>query len=122
MTWSDLIRPPQLQHSETDAGKQRTATWLELFFDLAFVLVVGEFAVGLRNDLTLHGVLVFAGLFTSVWWAWAGFTFYANRFDTDDVTLPRTPLMTHRRASCRACAPSTVLARFSCSTRPLGGA
>ena len=85
MTWSELIRPPQLQHSETDAGKQRTATWLELFFDLAFVLVVGELAVGLHNDLTLHGVLVFAGLFTSVWWAWAGFTFYANRFDTDDV-------------------------------------
>ena len=85
MTWSDLIRPPRLQHSETDAGRQRTATWLELFFDLAFVLVVGELAVGLRNDLTLHGVLVFAGLFTSVWWAWAGYTFYANRFDTDDV-------------------------------------
>jgi low temperature requirement protein LtrA len=85
MAWSDLIRPPRLQHSETDAGKQRTATWLELFFDLAFVLVVGELAVGLRDDPTLHGVLVFAGLFTSVWWAWAGFTFYANRFDTDDV-------------------------------------
>jgi hypothetical protein len=37
----------------------------------------------------LHGVLVFAGLFSSVWWAWAGFTFYANRFDTDDVVYRR---------------------------------
>jgi low temperature requirement protein LtrA len=85
VAWSGLIRPPQLQHSDSDAGTQRTASWLELFFDLAFVLVVGELAVGLRNDLTLHGVLVFAGLFTSVWWAWAGFMFYANRFDTDDL-------------------------------------
>jgi Bacterial low temperature requirement A protein (LtrA) len=85
VTWSDLVRPPRLQDSETDAGQQRTATWLELFFDLAFVVVVGELTVGLRNDLTLHGVLVFAGLFTSAWWAWAGFTFYANRVDTDDV-------------------------------------
>ena len=85
MAWSGLIRPPQLQHSDTDAGTQRTATWLELFFDLAFLLVVAELAVGLRNDLTPHGVLVFAGLFSSVWWAWAGFTFYANRFDTDDL-------------------------------------
>ena len=85
MAWSGLIRPPQLQHSDTDAGTQRTATWLELFFDLAFLLVVAELAVGLRNDLTFHGVLVFAGLFSSVWWAWAGFTFYANRFDTDDL-------------------------------------
>jgi len=83
--WSGLIRPPQLQHTDTDSGDERTATWLELFFDLAFVLVVAELAVGLRNDRTLHGVLVFAGLFSSVWWAWAGFTFYANRFDTDDV-------------------------------------
>ena len=73
MAWLGLIRPPQLQHSDTDAGTQRTATWLELFFDLAFLLVV-ELAVGLRNDLTPHGVLVFAGLFSSVWWAWAGFT------------------------------------------------
>jgi low temperature requirement protein LtrA len=85
MVWSDLVRPPRLQHSETDTAKQRTASWLELFFDLAFVLVVAELAAGLRNDLTLQGILVFAGLFTSVWWAWAGFTFYANRFDTDDV-------------------------------------
>jgi low temperature requirement protein LtrA len=83
--WSGLIRPPQLQHTDTDSGNERTATWLELFFDLAFVLVVAELAVGLRDDRTFGGVLVFAGLFTSVWWAWAGFTFYANRFDTDDV-------------------------------------
>jgi low temperature requirement protein LtrA len=25
------------------------------------------------------------GLFVPVWWAWMGFTFYANRFDTDDL-------------------------------------
>jgi low temperature requirement protein LtrA len=44
--WSGLIRPPQLQHTDTDSGDERTATWLELFFDLAFVLVVAELAVG----------------------------------------------------------------------------
>jgi hypothetical protein len=87
--WSGLIRPPQLQHSDTDSADERTATWLELFFDLAFVLVVAELAVGLGDDRTLGGVLVFAGLFSSVWWAWAGFTFYANRFDTDDVVYRR---------------------------------
>ena len=30
MTLSELIRPPRLQHSETDEGKQRTASWLEV--------------------------------------------------------------------------------------------
>jgi low temperature requirement protein LtrA len=32
----------------------------------------------------VHGFLVFAGLFVAVWWAWVGYTFYADRFDTDD--------------------------------------
>src|SRR5215211_3095480 len=89
MTWPGLIHPPRLQHSDTETGQQRNASrlelFLELFFDLAFVLVVAELAVELRDNLTLHGVLVFAGLFATVWWAWAGFTIYANRFDTDDV-------------------------------------
>jgi len=53
--------------SATAHPDERTATWPELLFDLAFVLVVAELAVGLGDDRTLHGVLVFAGLFSSVW-------------------------------------------------------
>jgi low temperature requirement protein LtrA len=113
MTWPELIRPPRLQHSQTDAGKQRTASWLELFFDLAFVLVVGELAVGLRDDLTLHGVLVFAGLFTSVWWAWAGFTFYANRFDTDDVVYRLAKLAVAGLAASASDATGELAAQFA---------
>jgi low temperature requirement protein LtrA len=74
------VRPPDLQ-----TGEERTASRLELFFDLAFVLVVAELAIGLREDVTLSGALVFAGLFTTVWWAWVSSTLYANRFDHDDV-------------------------------------
>ena len=74
------MRPPTLR-----TGEERTASRLELFFDLAFVLVVAKLAGGLRADLSLHGLLVFAGLFGTVWWSWAGTTLYANRFDHDDV-------------------------------------
>jgi low temperature requirement protein LtrA len=77
---SGLVRPPSLRTDE-----ERRATRLELFFDLAFVLVVGELADALRADLTPHGVLVFAGLFTAVWWSWVSATLYANRFDHDDL-------------------------------------
>ena len=76
----ELVRPPSLQ-----TGEQRTASWLELFFDLAFVLVIAELAGALRGDVTLHGVAVFAGLFSAVWWSWVSSTLYANRFDHDDV-------------------------------------
>jgi len=40
----------------------------------------------LTHDPTLHGFLQYVGLFMPVVWVWAGFTFYANRFDTDDLT------------------------------------
>ena len=76
----DAVRTPELR---TDEG--RSASRLELFFDLAFVLVVAELAIALREDVTWHGFLVFAGLFTTVWWSWVSSTLYANRFDHDDV-------------------------------------
>jgi low temperature requirement protein LtrA len=46
---------------------------------------VAELAIALREDLSVRGVLVFAGLFTTVWWSWVSSTLYANRFDHDDV-------------------------------------
>src|SRR5215212_4380190 len=75
-----VVRPPELTTDE-----ERTASRLELFFDLAFVLVIAELAIALREDVTLHGELLFAGLFTLVWWSWVSSTLYANRFDHDDV-------------------------------------
>jgi low temperature requirement protein LtrA len=68
-----------------DTEAERRATWLELFFDLVFVVAVAELGEVLSNDATLGGFLRFLALFVPVWWAWAGFTFYANRFDTDDL-------------------------------------
>ena len=77
-----LVRPPDLQTDE-----ERSASRLELFFDLAFVLVVAELAIGLRAEVTWASGLTFAGLFALVWWAWVSATLYANRFDHDDVVF-----------------------------------
>jgi low temperature requirement protein LtrA len=79
--WHD---PPRLRTIEDDDGDERHATWLELFFDLVFVVAIAQLADGLAADPSLHGFLIFAGLFVAVWWAWVGYTFYADRFDTDD--------------------------------------
>jgi low temperature requirement protein LtrA len=76
-----LIRPPQLRTDEAE----RAASRLELFFDLAYVLVVAELAASFAKDLSWHGAAVFAGLFTITWWSWVTTTLYANRFDTNDV-------------------------------------
>jgi len=64
---------------------ERRATWLELFFDLVFVAAVGQLANALSGHPTFPRFLGFLAVFVPVWWAWMGFTFYANRFDTDDL-------------------------------------
>jgi low temperature requirement protein LtrA len=63
----------------------RHATWLELFYDLVFVVVISQLAHNLEEDFTLYGFLGFLALFIPVWWSWTGAAFYATRFDTDDL-------------------------------------
>ena len=66
-------------------GDERHASWLELFFDLVFVVAIAQLAQELARDHSLGGFAIFAGLFLPVFIAWQGFTFYADRFDSDDV-------------------------------------
>jgi low temperature requirement protein LtrA len=81
---SRFLDPPRLRTIEEDF-EERHATWLELFFDLVFVVAIAELGLNLTRDPTLYGLLGYVGLFFPVVWVWAGFTFYANRFDTDDL-------------------------------------
>lgn len=78
-TW---LRPPILRVMDQEG---RSATWLELFFDLCFVASVASLGAVLHADPTWQGALRFAALFVPVWWGWMGFTWYATAFDTDDV-------------------------------------
>jgi low temperature requirement protein LtrA len=78
------LRPPRLRTLEADQG-ERHATWLELFFDLVFVISIAEVAHTLEDYRTLADFVGTAGLFVAVWWAWVGYTVYADRFDTDDL-------------------------------------
>jgi low temperature requirement protein LtrA len=77
------LRPPQLRTLD-DQG-ERHATWLELFFDLVFVISIAEVVHALEDYRSLADFLGMAGLFVAVWWAWLGYTVYADRFDTDDL-------------------------------------
>ncbi|HEY9905513.1 MAG TPA: low temperature requirement protein A, partial [Candidatus Sericytochromatia bacterium] len=80
----DLWRPPRL-HTSKDNEKERHATWLELFYDLVFVVAIAELAHNLEGDTSLSGFFGFVFLFIPIWWCWVGTTFYATRFDTDDL-------------------------------------
>ncbi|MDQ3778553.1 MAG: low temperature requirement protein A, partial [Actinomycetota bacterium] len=82
MAWHE---PPRLRTLERDVEGERRATWLELFFDLVFVVAIAQLSTGAGNEPGVREFLILAALFVPLWWAWVGFTFYADRFDTDDV-------------------------------------
>ncbi|MFC8312210.1 low temperature requirement protein A [Gordonia sp. NPDC057258] len=66
----------------------RTASTLEFFFDLVFVVAVSIAAVQPHHALTenhiFDGVVSYAFIFFAIWWAWMNFTWFATSFGTDD--------------------------------------
>lgn len=76
---------PRLRTDEEE-DRERRVGWLELFFDLVFVVVVAELSHSLAEHISLPGVIGFVLLFIPVWWIWIGGTFYNERFETNDVS------------------------------------
>jgi len=77
------IKPPRLR-TATEGG-ERSATWLELFYDLVFVVAVARLSIRLVNDTSWPGLASYLAYFVLLWWLWASHTFYADRYDTDDL-------------------------------------
>src|SRR5829696_9227108 len=75
----------------------RTATVLELFFDLCFVVAVAAAASALHDQVSDghvgNGVVGYVTLFFAIWWAWMNFTWFASAYDTDDVAYRLTTLV-----------------------------
>ncbi|WP_437582626.1 low temperature requirement protein A [Paramicrobacterium sp. CJ85] len=70
------------------AQPNRTASALEAFFDLVFVVSVSLSSAQLhRFESEAHvgaGVVSYLVVFVAIWWAWMNFTWFATSFDTDD--------------------------------------
>ena len=81
-------------HSRTRMGgrdpheEHRSATPLELLFDLTFVVAFGfaadELAHALAEGHLASGLAGFAFAVFAVTWAWINFTWFASAYDTDD--------------------------------------
>lgn len=73
-----------------DPGEHhRTATPLELLFDLVTVIAIASAAAGLHHAIDAgharEGIITFLMAFFAVWWAWMNFTWYASAYDNDDI-------------------------------------
>jgi low temperature requirement protein LtrA len=81
-----FVRPQVMRNLASEQrAEERSSTWLELFFDLCFVVAVAALARGLHHEPNLNGIVRFLGLFVPVWWSWMIFTWYGTSFDNDDV-------------------------------------
>ena len=62
-----FLRPPR-PHGEVI--EDRTVSFLELFYDLVYVVLVGQIAHTLAEDVSWSGVLDFAVVFGLIWIGW----------------------------------------------------
>jgi low temperature requirement protein LtrA len=67
----------------------RSATPLELFFDLVFVVAIAQAANGLHHAIAeghaVEGLVGYLMVFFAIWWAWMNFTWFASAYDCDDI-------------------------------------
>ena len=75
----------------------RQATFLELFFDLCFVVAVAHAASQLHHALAeghvAVGVVSYLTVFFAIWWAWMNFTWLSSAYDNDDVPFRLATLL-----------------------------
>ena len=74
----------------TSTQKVRHAMWIELFFDLVYVVALAKLThiivVGHDGHIGSHEYILYFTLFVPVWWSWIGHTMFANRFGKYDAT------------------------------------
>jgi low temperature requirement protein LtrA len=85
MTQREWWERPKLRIAEGD-NEERRVSWLELFFDLVFVVVISQAAHYLAEHASLEGAIGYVLLFLPIWWVWIGGTFYNARFETSDIS------------------------------------
>jgi low temperature requirement protein LtrA len=81
-----LVRPLSPRDPHED---HRTATPLELFADLCYVVAVAQAALTLHHEIVeghpAHGLVYFAAAFFAIWWAWLNFAWFNSAYDPDDT-------------------------------------
>lgn len=66
--------------------REQKVSWLELFFDLIFVVAFDQLAKRLGQSPDAGSLLRFGLLFVAVWWAWAGNATFAARYGNESRT------------------------------------
>lgn len=77
-----LWRPPR---SFSEHEEKRQVTWLELFYDLVYVILIARVASSLAVNLDFRGLAGFVLLFSIVWLCWANGAIYYELHGNRDL-------------------------------------
>jgi low temperature requirement protein LtrA len=69
----------------SDRPQERRVTFLELFYDLVYVVIIAELSHVLAEDISLIGIGTFVFLFIIVWWAWFNGAMYHDLHGNNDI-------------------------------------
>ncbi len=64
--------------------EDRSVSFLELFYDLVYVVVVAQAAHGLAHNISWQGVVDFAAIFGLIWLGWLNGTLYYDLHGRED--------------------------------------
>ena len=70
-----------------DPRIERKVSWLELFYDLVYVVVIAQLAHELAHHPDIDGLRRFAFLFLPVWFSWITSVYYVDTFETYDFSI-----------------------------------
>ena len=79
---SNWFRTPPRRHGEIVA--EREVSFLELFYDLVYVVLIGRATHHLAEHITGRGVVEFAVVFGLIWLAWFNGTFWHELHGRED--------------------------------------
>jgi low temperature requirement protein LtrA len=75
-------QPPR---AASNRPEERRVTFLELFYDLVYVVIIAELSHALAGNISLAGIGSFVFLFSIVWWAWFNGAMYHDLHGNNDI-------------------------------------
>lgn len=75
-------QPPRNIHARAE---HRQVTFLELFYDLVYVVLISQLTHSLASNINAQNITHFIFLFVIVWWAWLNGSAYHELHGNDDI-------------------------------------
>lgn len=82
----NIFRKPEL-NKHSDLRPERKVSWLELYFDLFFVVIMYYLVHELSYEFSLSNLFQYTLMFLSSLWLWMSYTYYKEVFQNHGLEI-----------------------------------